>query len=134
MPLVELHVNKEWCKVSDATVRFTVASTYQRSSWDWVAIYKVILSYYSKAQDKILQCVVQRPCVMPFVILHRLDSGITKITRRTYGPKENMQHRWVKYSNSHICFETKDEFKVHFFPFFFGPFPGDIYRGGFTKR
>lgn len=42
VPLVELQVNKEWCKVSDATVRFTVASTYQRSSWDWVAIYKVI--------------------------------------------------------------------------------------------
>ncbi|KAM3874305.1 inositol polyphosphate 5-phosphatase K [Diretmus argenteus] len=41
MPLVELQANKEWCKVSDATVRFTVASTYQRSSWDWVAIYKV---------------------------------------------------------------------------------------------
>lgn len=38
---MELQVNKEWCKVSDATVRFTVASTYQRSSWDWVAIYKV---------------------------------------------------------------------------------------------
>ncbi|XP_071386848.1 inositol polyphosphate 5-phosphatase K [Centroberyx affinis] len=41
MPLVELQVTKEWTKVSDATVRFTVASTYQRSSWDWVAIYKV---------------------------------------------------------------------------------------------
>uniref|UniRef100_A0A667XGD9 Inositol polyphosphate-5-phosphatase J n=1 Tax=Myripristis murdjan TaxID=586833 RepID=A0A667XGD9_9TELE len=41
MPLVELHVSKEWCKVSDTTVRFTVAATYQRSSWDWVAIYKV---------------------------------------------------------------------------------------------
>ncbi|MEQ2245473.1 hypothetical protein ILYODFUR_028441, partial [Ilyodon furcidens] len=41
LPLVELQVNKEWCKASDATVRFTVASTYQRSSWDWVAIYKV---------------------------------------------------------------------------------------------
>lgn len=36
-------MNKEWYKVSDATVRFTVASIYQRSSWDWVAIYKVIL-------------------------------------------------------------------------------------------
>uniref|UniRef100_A0AAQ6IQB0 Inositol polyphosphate-related phosphatase domain-containing protein n=1 Tax=Anabas testudineus TaxID=64144 RepID=A0AAQ6IQB0_ANATE len=39
-PLVELQVDKEWCKASDATVRFTVASTYQCSSWDWVAIYK----------------------------------------------------------------------------------------------
>lgn len=42
-PLVELQVNKEWYKVPDATVRFTLASTYPRSSWDWVAIYKVIL-------------------------------------------------------------------------------------------
>lgn len=41
-PLVELQVNKEWYKVTDATVRFTVASTYPRSSWDWIAIYKVI--------------------------------------------------------------------------------------------
>lgn len=40
-PLVELQVSKEWCKVSDATVRFTVASNFQRSSWDWIAIYKV---------------------------------------------------------------------------------------------
>uniref|UniRef100_A0A673X812 Inositol polyphosphate-5-phosphatase J n=1 Tax=Salmo trutta TaxID=8032 RepID=A0A673X812_SALTR len=32
---------KEWTKVSDATVRFTVRSSFQRSSWDWVAIYKV---------------------------------------------------------------------------------------------
>ncbi|XP_076019762.1 inositol polyphosphate 5-phosphatase K [Genypterus blacodes] len=41
MPLVVLQVNKEWSKVADATIRFTVASNYQRSSWDWVAIYKV---------------------------------------------------------------------------------------------
>ncbi|XP_041826092.1 inositol polyphosphate 5-phosphatase K [Melanotaenia boesemani] len=50
MPLVELHVNKEWCKVSDATVRFTVASTYQRSSWDWVAIYKVGFRHHKDYQ------------------------------------------------------------------------------------
>ena len=48
MPLVELQINKEWCKVSDATVRFTVALTYQRSSWDWVAIYKVILIVFAQ--------------------------------------------------------------------------------------
>ncbi|XP_056146940.1 phosphatidylinositol 4,5-bisphosphate 5-phosphatase A [Lampris incognitus] len=40
LPLVELQASKEWSKMSDATVRFTVASTYQRSSLDWVAIYK----------------------------------------------------------------------------------------------
>lgn len=45
-PLVELQVNREWSKVSDATVRFTVAATYQRSSWDWVAIYKVALKLF----------------------------------------------------------------------------------------
>ncbi|XP_045923347.1 inositol polyphosphate 5-phosphatase K isoform X1 [Micropterus dolomieu] len=50
MPLVELQVNKEWCKVSDATVRFTVASTYQRSSWDWVAIYKVGFRHHKDYQ------------------------------------------------------------------------------------
>ncbi|CAL8277702.1 unnamed protein product [Merluccius merluccius] len=41
IPLVELQVEKEWSKVSDATVRFTVSSSYQRSSWDWVALYRV---------------------------------------------------------------------------------------------
>uniref|UniRef100_A0A8C3A6B8 Phosphatidylinositol 4,5-bisphosphate 5-phosphatase A n=1 Tax=Cyclopterus lumpus TaxID=8103 RepID=A0A8C3A6B8_CYCLU len=50
MPLVELQVNKEWCKVSDATVRFTVALTYQRSSWDWVAIYKVGFRHHKDYQ------------------------------------------------------------------------------------
>ncbi|XP_059214018.1 inositol polyphosphate 5-phosphatase K isoform X2 [Centropristis striata] len=50
MPLVELQVNKEWSKVSDATVRFTVASTYQRSSWDWVAIYKVGFRHHKDYQ------------------------------------------------------------------------------------
>ncbi|KAG7513083.1 inositol polyphosphate 5-phosphatase K-like [Solea senegalensis] len=50
MPLVELQVNKEWCKVSDATVVFTVASTYQRSSWDWIAIYKVGFRHHKDYQ------------------------------------------------------------------------------------
>ncbi|TNN71315.1 Phosphatidylinositol 4,5-bisphosphate 5-phosphatase A [Liparis tanakae] len=50
MPLVELQVDKEWCKVSDATVRFTVALTYQRSSWDWVAIYKVGFRHHKDYQ------------------------------------------------------------------------------------
>ncbi|XP_030292533.1 inositol polyphosphate 5-phosphatase K isoform X2 [Sparus aurata] len=49
-PLVELQVNKEWSKVSDATVRFTVAATYQRSSWDWVAIYKVGFRHHKDYQ------------------------------------------------------------------------------------
>uniref|UniRef100_A0A3Q1C6N8 Phosphatidylinositol 4,5-bisphosphate 5-phosphatase A n=1 Tax=Amphiprion ocellaris TaxID=80972 RepID=A0A3Q1C6N8_AMPOC len=50
MPLVELQVNKEWSKLSDATVRFTVAATYQRSSWDWVAIYKVGFRHHKDYQ------------------------------------------------------------------------------------
>ncbi|GAA6217024.1 inositol polyphosphate 5-phosphatase K-like isoform X1 [Lates japonicus] len=50
MPLVELQVNKEWCKVSDSTVRFTAASTYQRSTWDWVAIYKVGFRHHKDYQ------------------------------------------------------------------------------------
>ncbi|XP_031441097.1 phosphatidylinositol 4,5-bisphosphate 5-phosphatase A [Clupea harengus] len=41
LPLVTLEVEKEWTKVSDATVQFEVASTFQRSSWDWVGLYKV---------------------------------------------------------------------------------------------
>uniref|UniRef100_A0A8C4FFV8 Phosphatidylinositol 4,5-bisphosphate 5-phosphatase A n=1 Tax=Dicentrarchus labrax TaxID=13489 RepID=A0A8C4FFV8_DICLA len=50
MPLVVLQVNKEWCKVSDATVRLAFASTYQRSSWDWVAIYKVGFRHHKDYQ------------------------------------------------------------------------------------
>lgn len=41
IPLVELEVEKEWTKVSDATAKFTIASGFQRSSWDWVGLYKV---------------------------------------------------------------------------------------------
>ncbi|XP_013859258.1 inositol polyphosphate 5-phosphatase K [Austrofundulus limnaeus] len=50
MPLVELQASREWCKAADATVRFTVAPTYQRSSWDWVAIYKVGFRHYKDYQ------------------------------------------------------------------------------------
>ncbi|XP_028318911.1 phosphatidylinositol 4,5-bisphosphate 5-phosphatase A isoform X2 [Gouania willdenowi] len=49
-PLVELQVNKVWCKVLDATVRFTTASNYQRSSWDWIAIYKVGFRHHKDYQ------------------------------------------------------------------------------------
>ncbi|XP_072515061.1 inositol polyphosphate 5-phosphatase K [Salminus brasiliensis] len=41
LPLVQLEVEKEWTKVSDATARFTITSGFQRSSWDWVGLYKV---------------------------------------------------------------------------------------------
>lgn len=41
LPLVELEVEKEWTKVSDATTKFSPAPGFQRSSWDWVGLYKV---------------------------------------------------------------------------------------------
>ncbi|XP_077592793.1 phosphatidylinositol 4,5-bisphosphate 5-phosphatase A [Stigmatopora nigra] len=50
MPLVELQANKEWLKVSDATVKLTFASNYHRSSWDWVAIYKVGFRHHKDYQ------------------------------------------------------------------------------------
>jgi len=41
-PLVTLEVEKEWTKFSDATAKLTMAHGFQRSSWDWVGLYKVI--------------------------------------------------------------------------------------------
>uniref|UniRef100_A0A673N7N8 Inositol polyphosphate-5-phosphatase Ja n=1 Tax=Sinocyclocheilus rhinocerous TaxID=307959 RepID=A0A673N7N8_9TELE len=41
LPLVTLEVEKEWTKFSDATAKLTVAHGFQRSSWDWVGLYKV---------------------------------------------------------------------------------------------
>lgn len=40
VPLVTLEVEKEWTKFSDA-IKLTVAHGFQRSSWDWVGLYKV---------------------------------------------------------------------------------------------
>uniref|UniRef100_A0A8B9R8T3 Inositol polyphosphate-5-phosphatase Ja n=1 Tax=Astyanax mexicanus TaxID=7994 RepID=A0A8B9R8T3_ASTMX len=68
LPLVHLEVEKEWTKVSDATARFTIISGFQRSSWDWVGLYKVtfpeedlprdageyILGYYSNNTNSIV--------------------------------------------------------------------------------
>lgn len=41
LPLVTLEVEKEWTKFSDATAKLTMAHGFQRSSWDWVGLYKV---------------------------------------------------------------------------------------------
>ncbi|XP_051540089.1 inositol polyphosphate 5-phosphatase K-like [Myxocyprinus asiaticus] len=41
LPLVTLEVEKEWTKFSDATANLTMATGFQRSSWDWVGLYKV---------------------------------------------------------------------------------------------
>ncbi|XP_036384841.1 phosphatidylinositol 4,5-bisphosphate 5-phosphatase A [Megalops cyprinoides] len=41
VPLVTLVVEEEWNSVSDATVRFKLASNFSRSSSDWIGLYKV---------------------------------------------------------------------------------------------
>uniref|UniRef100_A0A8C9SRB3 Phosphatidylinositol 4,5-bisphosphate 5-phosphatase A n=1 Tax=Scleropages formosus TaxID=113540 RepID=A0A8C9SRB3_SCLFO len=41
IPLVTLSVDKEWSKVSDASVSFQVVSSFARNSWDWIGLYKV---------------------------------------------------------------------------------------------
>ncbi|KAM8873461.1 inositol polyphosphate 5-phosphatase K [Synchiropus picturatus] len=50
LPLVELHVDKEWQNLSDSTARFTFATNYQRSSWDWIAIYKIGFRHHKDYQ------------------------------------------------------------------------------------
>nr|XP_033812981.1 phosphatidylinositol 4,5-bisphosphate 5-phosphatase A isoform X2 [Geotrypetes seraphini] len=41
VPLVQIFVADEWSKASDAVVRFNVAPTFPKSSWDWIGLYKV---------------------------------------------------------------------------------------------
>ncbi|XP_029427094.1 phosphatidylinositol 4,5-bisphosphate 5-phosphatase A isoform X2 [Rhinatrema bivittatum] len=41
VPLVQILVADEWCKASDAIVRFSMAPTFPKSSWDWIGLYKV---------------------------------------------------------------------------------------------
>ncbi|KAI1904953.1 hypothetical protein AGOR_G00010980 [Albula goreensis] len=41
VPLVTLMVEGEWCRASDATVKFKVAASFSRSSSDWIGLYKV---------------------------------------------------------------------------------------------
>lgn len=122
MPLVELQASKEWSKAADATVRFTTAPTYQRSSWDWVAIYKVLKS------DSFGQHFSTYLTV--FLFLSRLDSDITKIIRRTCGPKENKLLRCVPSSVSHI--NLKLGLNLEFMTCYLRS--GDVPRGWFTKR
>ncbi|XP_043924403.1 phosphatidylinositol 4,5-bisphosphate 5-phosphatase A [Protopterus annectens] len=40
-PLVHLEVEDEWHNPSEAVVKFKVAPTFSRSSWDWIGLYKV---------------------------------------------------------------------------------------------
>ncbi|XP_078083804.1 phosphatidylinositol 4,5-bisphosphate 5-phosphatase A [Mustelus asterias] len=40
-PLIQLQVDDEWCKPSDAVVRYRMASSFAKSSWDWLGLYRV---------------------------------------------------------------------------------------------
>ncbi|GCB79524.1 hypothetical protein scyTo_0015993, partial [Scyliorhinus torazame] len=40
-PLIQLQVEDEWNKPSDAVVRYRVASSFAKSSWDWLGLYRV---------------------------------------------------------------------------------------------
>ncbi|XP_048412476.1 phosphatidylinositol 4,5-bisphosphate 5-phosphatase A isoform X2 [Stegostoma tigrinum] len=40
-PLVQLQVEDEWSKPSDAVVRYRMASSFAKSSWDWLGLYRV---------------------------------------------------------------------------------------------
>lgn len=132
-PLVELQVNKEWFNVSDATVRFTVASTYQRSSWDWIAIYKVFLGSLShNSSDHFLRFDALCQCLMPL-------ATSAQVGFRHY--KDYQAYIWAKGEHAtQVCqaltfthlFCTTTKFRVNFFPDLSSS--GHIFRGGFAKR
>ncbi|XP_029018101.1 phosphatidylinositol 4,5-bisphosphate 5-phosphatase A [Betta splendens] len=46
VPLVTLMVADEWNSIADATVKFKLAPSYSRSSWDWIGLYKVGFKHY----------------------------------------------------------------------------------------
>ncbi|XP_054852504.1 phosphatidylinositol 4,5-bisphosphate 5-phosphatase A [Eublepharis macularius] len=46
VPLVELQVSDEWTKPDQAIIWYKVSSAYHRSSWDWVALYRVGFRHY----------------------------------------------------------------------------------------
>lgn len=41
IPLVTIFVEDEWNSIADATATFKTAPNFARSSWDWIALYKV---------------------------------------------------------------------------------------------
>lgn len=41
IPLVTLIVEDEWNSIADAIVKFKLAPSFARSSWDWIGLYKV---------------------------------------------------------------------------------------------
>uniref|UniRef100_UPI00398E4279 phosphatidylinositol 4,5-bisphosphate 5-phosphatase A n=1 Tax=Pristiophorus japonicus TaxID=55135 RepID=UPI00398E4279 len=40
-PLIQLQVEDEWNKPSDAVVRYRMAGSFTKSSWDWLGLYRV---------------------------------------------------------------------------------------------
>nr|XP_060641323.1 phosphatidylinositol 4,5-bisphosphate 5-phosphatase A isoform X1 [Anolis sagrei ordinatus] len=46
VPLVEIQVADEWTKPEQAVIRYKVSTTYHRSSWDWIALYRVGFRHY----------------------------------------------------------------------------------------
>uniref|UniRef100_A0A803TVV6 Inositol polyphosphate-5-phosphatase J n=1 Tax=Anolis carolinensis TaxID=28377 RepID=A0A803TVV6_ANOCA len=46
VPLVEIQVADEWTKPEQAVIRYKVSPTYHRSSWDWIALYRVGFRHY----------------------------------------------------------------------------------------
>lgn len=50
-----LEVEKEWTKFSDATAKLTMAHGFQRSSWDWVGLYKVKHEWHIQIKQNLIQ-------------------------------------------------------------------------------
>ncbi|XP_060105209.1 phosphatidylinositol 4,5-bisphosphate 5-phosphatase A isoform X2 [Heteronotia binoei] len=46
VPLVEIQVSDEWTKPDQAFIWYKTSSAYHRSSWDWVALYRVGFRHY----------------------------------------------------------------------------------------
>uniref|UniRef100_A0ACB8FXX3 Phosphatidylinositol 4,5-bisphosphate 5-phosphatase A n=1 Tax=Sphaerodactylus townsendi TaxID=933632 RepID=A0ACB8FXX3_9SAUR len=46
VPLVEIQVSDEWTKPDQAVIWYKTSPTYHRSSWDWVALYRVGFRHY----------------------------------------------------------------------------------------
>ncbi|XP_077164423.1 phosphatidylinositol 4,5-bisphosphate 5-phosphatase A isoform X2 [Paroedura picta] len=46
VPLVELQVSDEWTRLDQAVVWYKTSSSYHRSSWDWIALYRVGFRHY----------------------------------------------------------------------------------------
>ncbi|KAH0625490.1 hypothetical protein JD844_015031 [Phrynosoma platyrhinos] len=52
VPLVEIHVADEWTKPEQAVIRYKTSSAYHRSSWDWIALYRLMFPEESLPKGK----------------------------------------------------------------------------------